>query len=159
MNRSLYLMSNHWLRLLRLDPTNEIKSFLRTALPPRCFAEVALCLPDHKQWSFFSSKTSWMKLFYILTSVRTERQLHNHLGEVTGWRRWPSTCLSGHVWHWPPHLPAYYCLWTGVGGVYRLVLDGQLLCLAVDQRPNNYGVRGTLPVSSCHPVAWYCAQQ
>ena len=38
-------------------------------------------------------------------------------------------------------------------GVYRLVLDGQLLCLAVDQRPNNYGMRGTLPVSSCHPVA------
>lgn len=40
-----------------------------------------------------------------------------------------------------------------VAGVYRLVLDGQLLCLAVDQRPNNGDMRGTLPASSCHPVA------
>lgn len=47
----------------------------------------------------------------------------------------------------------------GVRGVYRLVLDGQLLCLAVDQRPNNSGMRGTLPASSCHPVAWCHAQQ
>lgn len=39
------------------------------------------------------------------------------------------------------------------GGVYRLVLDGQLLYLAVDQRPNNCGMTGTLPVSSCHAVA------
>lgn len=83
----------------------------------------------------------------------------SHRGITTGWQRWPSTCLSGHVWHWPPHLPAYYCLWRGTGGggavagVYRLVLDGQLLCLAVDQRPNNGDMRGTLPASSCHPVA------
>lgn len=34
-----------------------------------------------------------------------------------------------------------------IGGVYRLLLDGQLLCLAVDQGPNNFGMRGTLPVS------------
>lgn len=39
-----------------------------------------------------------------------------------------------------------------MAGVYRLVLDGQLLCLAVDQRPNNSSMRGTLPESSCHPV-------
>lgn len=34
-----------------------------------------------------------------------------------------------------------------------MVLDGQLLCLAVDQRPNSYGMRGTLPESSCDPAA------
>lgn len=34
------------------------------------------------------------------------------------------------------HLPAFYCLWRGAGWVYRLVLDGQLLRLAVDQRPD-----------------------
>lgn len=42
-----------------------------------------------------------------------------------------------------------------LGGVYRLVLDRQLLCLAPDQRPNNTGMRATLPANSCHPVPWY----